>query len=52
MTKELRPALLVFLSLTMITGLVYPGVVTGLAQLLFGHHLRTKPPSKCGITLS
>ena len=28
MVRELRPALLVFLSLTLITGVLYPGVVT------------------------
>jgi K+-transporting ATPase ATPase C chain len=35
MLKELKPALLIFLALTVITGLIYPGVVTGLAQLVF-----------------
>jgi K+-transporting ATPase ATPase C chain len=35
MLKELKPALLVFLALTLITGVVYPAVVTGLGQLLF-----------------
>ena len=35
MLKELKPAILVFLSLTVITGLLYPGVVTGISQLLF-----------------
>jgi K+-transporting ATPase ATPase C chain len=35
MLKELKPAILVFLVLTVITGIVYPGVVTGLGQLLF-----------------
>jgi K+-transporting ATPase ATPase C chain len=37
MLKELKSAILVFLSLTVITGVIYPGVVTGLGQLLFGH---------------
>ncbi len=32
---QLRPAILLTLVLCAITGLVYPGVVTGLAQLLF-----------------
>ncbi len=32
---QLRPAILLTLILCVITGLVYPGVVTGLAQLLF-----------------
>jgi len=35
MLKELKPAFLIFLALTVITGVIYPGVVTGLAQLAF-----------------
>jgi K+-transporting ATPase ATPase C chain len=35
MLKEFKPALLIFLALTVITGVIYPGVVTGLAQLAF-----------------
>jgi K+-transporting ATPase ATPase C chain len=35
MTKQLRPAILMTLVLCVITGFVYPGVVTGLAQVLF-----------------
>ena len=33
--RQLRPAILMTLVLCVITGLVYPGVVTGLAQALF-----------------
>jgi K+-transporting ATPase ATPase C chain len=33
--KQLRPAIALTLLLCAITGLVYPGIVTGLAQLLF-----------------
>jgi potassium-transporting ATPase KdpC subunit len=33
--KQLRPAILMTLMLCVITGFIYPGVVTGLAQLLF-----------------
>ncbi|HWT76972.1 MAG TPA: potassium-transporting ATPase subunit KdpC [Mobilitalea sp.] len=33
--KVLRPALLSFLVLTVICGLIYPGIVTGIAQLVF-----------------
>ena len=33
--KQLRPAIVLTLVLCVITGLVYPGVVTGLAQLSF-----------------
>jgi K+-transporting ATPase ATPase C chain len=35
--NQLRPAMLVTLVLMVITGLAYPGLVTGLAQLLFPH---------------
>jgi K+-transporting ATPase ATPase C chain len=35
MLAQLRPALVVFALMTALTGLVYPLVVTGLAQLLF-----------------
>jgi K+-transporting ATPase ATPase C chain len=37
MKDQLRPALLMFLMLTVITGLMYPFIVTGLAQVLFPH---------------
>ena len=37
MFSLLRPALGSFAILTVITGLVYPGLVTGLAQALFPH---------------
>jgi potassium-transporting ATPase KdpC subunit len=33
--KQIRPAILMTLVLCVITGFIYPGVVTGLAQLLF-----------------
>ena len=36
-TRTLRPALMVFVLLTLVTGLAYPLVVTGIAQLLFPH---------------
>jgi potassium-transporting ATPase KdpC subunit len=35
LTKYLRPAVVLTLLLTIVTGFLYPGVVTGLAQLLF-----------------
>ena len=37
MNGQLKPAVMVFLVLTVLTGLVYPLAVTGLAQLLFPH---------------
>lgn len=33
--KHLRPAIVLTLLLTVLTGLIYPGLVTGLAQLIF-----------------
>jgi len=35
MIRELRPALVMFLLFTVITGVIYPGVVTGIGQLFF-----------------
>ena len=35
MKKQIRPAIVLVLLLTVVTGLLYPGIVTGLAQLLF-----------------
>jgi K+-transporting ATPase ATPase C chain len=35
--KQLRPAIVLTLLLCVITGLLYPGVVTGLARVLFPH---------------
>jgi K+-transporting ATPase ATPase C chain len=35
--QQLRPAFLMFLVLTVITGVVYPLVVTGIAQVVFPH---------------
>ena len=37
MIRELRPTLVIFFLLTVITGVVYPGVVSGVAQLLFSN---------------
>jgi len=34
-TKYLRPAVVLTLLLTIVTGFIYPGIVTGLAQLIF-----------------
>jgi len=37
MLREIRPAIVVLLALTVITGLVYPLAMTGIAVLLFPH---------------
>jgi K+-transporting ATPase ATPase C chain len=37
MVRQLRPAIVLTLLLCVITGFVYPGIVTGLAQALFPH---------------
>ena len=37
MAKQIKPALIIFSLLVVLTGLVYPGVITGLAQLIFPH---------------
>ena len=34
-SKYLRPAIVITLILTIVTGFIYPGIVTGLAQLIF-----------------
>ena len=33
--KQIRPVLMIFIVLTVITGVVYPLVVTGIAQVFF-----------------
>jgi K+-transporting ATPase ATPase C chain len=37
MLKQFIPGMRIMLALTVLTGLLYPGVVTGLCQLLFRH---------------
>jgi K+-transporting ATPase ATPase C chain len=40
MLRELRPAFVMLLVLTIITGLIYPLVVTGIAQVAFPHQAK------------
>ena len=37
MTREIRPAIVILIALTLITGLVYPLAITGTAGILFPH---------------
>ena len=37
MSAQVRPALIVLVLLSVLTGLIYPAVVTGIAQLIFLH---------------
>ena len=46
--RQLRPAILLTVTLMVITGLAYPGIVTGLAQLMFPRQANGSLVSKDG----
>ena len=43
MIKHVKPAIILFVLLSVITGVIYPAVVTGLAQLLFASQANGSP---------
>jgi len=51
MLKEIRPALLLLLLLTLITGVIYPLGITGLAQALFPHQANGNLIIKDGVVI-
>jgi K+-transporting ATPase ATPase C chain len=48
MWQQIMPALRMTIVLTVLTGLVYPGVVTGIAQLIFPHQAKGSLISRNG----
>jgi potassium-transporting ATPase KdpC subunit len=51
MRKELRPALVLLLAFTIITGLVYPLIMTGIAEVIFPHQAYGSLVEKDGMVI-
>jgi K+-transporting ATPase ATPase C chain len=48
MLKQLRPAIVIFILLTVLTGVVYPAIVTAIAQVAFPHQANGSMVEKNG----